>query len=504
MVGASNKSTAAVKRPTRLGGAAMNIAKASPENPTSAAKPSHSPATATNPEPDSQSKILESIANAAKRSAPLRIPEPNVRLARTSHAPFPTRRPNAGRSNTSLPSLGTTWLPSTTSTSSQQEALRLLDQAMREYSRKAWASAEASAWDSLRHTAEGIDIADRNASKGQNRGASSATTDLRMAREAIRESRDFAGKYGDLDAAAVERIVLSHNTAALKNQSMRNVPATDAVDRYLDEARMRLSRLASFRPEAAQALDLIAAIYLGRGDDTLLPSQTSLCLRRAALQGQPGNSSLASRLGMHLAAVGLDNEAKWALEHSQSIAPSAEAQETLDLVTQRAGQRAEAIRVAARMRSRLPSGYDPNVGDHPTVLQLSPREFASASRSVMGPKQGNQNTAAPVSYRPQKVAEPANAAPTPNVQRGFQLPGSATQAANVQQAASLPILAPHQPVVQQAISQPGLSAPSVNAPARYVPGTTGFDDLLGTPASFAAKPPKSKVKQLMNSINPWK
>ena len=66
------------------------------------------------------------------------------------------------------------WLSSTTSTSSGQDARRLLNQAMTEYSRRAWASAEASAWESLRQSAMAIDIANREASFGSNRADSSA------------------------------------------------------------------------------------------------------------------------------------------------------------------------------------------------------------------------------------------------------------------------------------------------------------------------------------------
>ena len=320
--------------------------------------------------------------------------------ARVSAQPASAIRPVAAASNTTTKTAS--WLPSTTSTSCQQQSLRLLGQAMTEYQHRAWASAEDSGWESLRYAAEGIDITERNASFGTNRGSKAASNDLQIARTAIREARDFAGKYGDLDVAAMERVVLSHNTTVLKNLSLRGTPPTDAIDRYLNEARIRLARLATYRPEAAQAIDLIAAIQLGRGDEDLLPSQTALCLRRAALQGQPENANLAERLGMHLAAQGLDSEAKWALEHAMTLNPSPAIHDTLMAVTQRAGDRANALRMAAQMRSRLPSGYNHERGPVPQVVQLSPRQFASVSKSVVPPQ-----SAAPTKPKARIAATPA-------------------------------------------------------------------------------------------------
>ena len=460
---------------------------------------------------------------------------------------------------TSKPQRPSTWLPSSTSSSSQQAALRMLQQAMHEYSRRAWASAEASAWESLRHTAEGIDIADRAATGGRNRAKSNASTDLSLAREAIRESRDFAGKYGQLDTTAVERIVMSHTTSVLKEQSLRDVPATDATDRYLDDARKRLSRLAKIRPEAAQALDLLAAIHLGRGNESQLPGPTALCLRRAALQGQPNNASLAARLGMHLASLGLDQEAEWALRHSMSINPTQEVQESLSLVTRRAGERAEAIRVATRMRSRLPSGYDHQRGSVPAVVQLTPREFASASRPVVAPGQQAVPTApvAPqmqrqpvqrpaVNFRPAStqgyvrpqppatpkpvaeprvVAEPKAKVQPPAKPRGnakLSLPSLKMPAFGQQpkKAASQPRLASPvanvpKPIATQ-VSKPQLKAPTtppkINAnqiakPVQVAPMPAvdlQYESVLGTPADFTVSKPKSTVRRMLDSVKIWK
>ncbi len=114
-----------------------------------------------------------------------------------------------------------------------------------------------------------------------------------------------------VDSYSMRRMIMSHQTAVLDSQPIDTLTATDAIDRYLDEARVRLAGIAAKSVEAAQAMDLLAAIYLGRADARTLPSSTALCLRRAALQGQPANASLAMRLGMHLADLGLYQEARW-------------------------------------------------------------------------------------------------------------------------------------------------------------------------------------------------
>ncbi len=113
-----------------------------------------------------------------------------------------------------------------------------------------------------------------------------------------------------------------------------------------------------------------------------MPSETALCLRRAALQGQPGNGSLALRLGMQLADLGLDQEARWALQHSMAIAPTREAAETLASVLQRGGDRAGAIEFtqqAQRFTAKVAS-TPPRV---PKVEHLTPEQFASVSPSLI-------------------------------------------------------------------------------------------------------------------------
>lgn len=280
------------------------------------------------------------------------------------------------------------WLPSGTAASSRRMARQWLDQAAREYGLAAWASAEASAWEALRISAESVDQAASTestaptAAKVKRAAAPGAETSLERARTAIREAEDFAGLAGEAAESSLGRLIRSHRTDVIREGSAASVTATEAIDRYLDHARIQLSGLASRSLEAAEAMDLLAAIQLQRSDASPIASPVALCLRRAALQGQPGNASLAARLGQHLAHVGLTDEARWALEHSLAIEPSRDAAGALVRLHEATGRQDEAARLRQTVRRRWPAGESSNGAIPAEVVQLSPREFAAVSRPV--------------------------------------------------------------------------------------------------------------------------
>ncbi len=290
------------------------------------------------------------------------------------------------------------WLRSTSATASTDVARRLIVQADREFKIKAWVSAETSAWNAIRWAAESVDLAARE--QGEN-PSPSALQRLQMARDAMREAREFAGVFGPLDAEAIHRMAISHQTDLLDDEPLTGLTATDAADRYLDHARVLLAPVASQSVEAAAAMDLLASIYLHRADPKTLPSATALCLRRAALQGQPDNASLAARLGMHLADLGLFQEARWALEHSLAIKDDPQTTAALVQLLQRSGRPEEAEPLLSQLQnqlhgqSRLASGSlsgDPDRGlafgaprstpRLPEIVELTPDAFAKISKPV--------------------------------------------------------------------------------------------------------------------------
>ncbi|TWT92778.1 hypothetical protein [Stieleria varia] len=270
------------------------------------------------------------------------------------------------------------WLQSVTPSTCRKLALERLDDASREYSVKAWMSAETSAWQSLSYAAQAIDVAQRQLAAPVD--SKSASEQLSEAKTAIREARDFGLHSETLDEDGISRLIRSHATSILHEVPLDGMTPSEAADRYLDHARQLLGRMASYHVSTAATLDLLAAIELGRDEADRMPAVTALCLRRAAFQGQPGNGSLAKRLGQQLADMGLDKEAMWTLEHAMNIQPAADTAQALATVMSRSGDREAAMQLTAQLRNDLsPPSESPRV---PDIIQLTPEQFASVSPSI--------------------------------------------------------------------------------------------------------------------------
>ncbi|KAA5547185.1 hypothetical protein FYK55_01910 [Roseiconus nitratireducens] len=312
-----------------------------------------------------------SIPNAVTAAASSRHGTPVEAVAHRGPA---TMRPTAPHDS----AMGDPWLQSVTEDTCIKRAAELLDDAYREYSVAAWASAEDSAWRALQMIATGIDVSLREAKNPPSAlPAGWASGHVTEARTAIREARDFAAAGQVIDPRQIRAIVVSHQTPVFSEQTLADVTAAAAVDAYLDYARGQLVPLAIRRVQAAQAMDLIAAVQLGRNDSKTLAVETALCLRRAALQGQPGNASLASRLGMQLADMGLDEEATRTLQHAMKLSASPEVAKALADVTQRSRNTELAAGTASAGASATPSQQRAT-----EVFELSPSEFASISPAV--------------------------------------------------------------------------------------------------------------------------
>lgn len=292
------------------------------------------------------------------------------------------------------------WLQSTTPMASSDKACQKLDQAKVEYHSKAWLSAEQSAWEAISLFSQAIDLRSRN--DGSDR--IDAGDRFRVAKNAILEARDFGSSYATTDSESLLRLAKSHRTTLIATDDVDGLTTAVAVDRYLDLARRNLAPIAARDSRCAEAIDFLAAIYLGRNESKQLPGETALCLRRAALQGQPDNADLAARLGMQLADVGLVDEAKWALEHSLQMNFQPVIANRLASLMQYSGQDAAAdqwrnqVATRSRFREGVPADSIDSVSadsnqfstnsesQHvsvPMITQLSPSEFASVSKPVM-------------------------------------------------------------------------------------------------------------------------
>lgn len=330
------------------------------------------------------------------KAAPTRLP--TVRRGKTNRVqqevkpvsaltdfPKPAARPNVN--STTKPDterLPTDWLPSGTAASKTQIAIKKIGQADQEFRVGAWLSAETSAWEALRWAAEAIDHDSRRYGRLPSGDTTAlATSNLQVAKQAIIEARDFAKTAESQTPESIARIARSHQTDVLRSNPAACLSATDASDLYLDFARTRLAIIASHSVQAAHAMDLLAAIYLRRSESRTLPSATALCLRRAAIQGQPENASLAANLGVQLTQVGLHREAQWALEHSLSIDPNPLAADALATLHRKSGRHDLASSVIAAVPKTKATTTDNRAIRVPEITELSADEFAALSQSVV-------------------------------------------------------------------------------------------------------------------------
>ena len=269
-------------------------------------------------------------------------------------------------------------LPSVTPSTCAKRAASRLDAAYREYSVKAWASAEHSAWESLQLIAIQIDLENERATWN----TTPARIRLESAKAAIYESREFVTGGWVPDESYLAGIIKSHHTPVGRDSDAAaltptTLTQTTAIDLYLDFARAQLVPLAKAKVQAAQAMDLLAAISIGRNDRSRLPIETALCFRRAAFAGQPSNGGLASRLGLQLADMGLNQEAAEALQRAAVISPSQEVDQARAVVAKRMGNGHLVSHRLANESTTIPNATKSN--RVPELVQLSPQAFAAVS-----------------------------------------------------------------------------------------------------------------------------
>ncbi|TWT92990.1 hypothetical protein Pla100_43060 [Neorhodopirellula pilleata] len=379
----------------------------------------------------SQSLVSDSVATMAMPTQPYRLPVTES-LRSELNTPPNNGRAVTGRANAQLvsaakkrsqflaqqppaPQAGSSvYLATQTAQSELEIAAKLFQTAQLDYDYRAYASAETSAWESLEKSALAIDLAASMNPRLADSSAPTAIQRLHRGKRAIMEASDFVGPFAQNDAVSISRLARSHETPvvretlpplraaySLSNQGEPSTGSSDrlptvseAIDRYLDYARSQFAELAAQSLLAAQTMDLVAAIRLGRNDLSQLPGPTAICLRRAAVQGQSGNADLAAKLGHHLADIGLVDEARWALGHSLSIQPnSANSARLAHLksISARPEKRDYGQSIMASTRSQTPPDSTRRV---PDVIALSPTQFAAISTSVlpgMKPSQSNES-----------------------------------------------------------------------------------------------------------------
>ena len=155
---------------------------------------------------------------------------------------------------------------------------------------------------------------------------------------AIRESLDFAGRYGPVDTGAIERLIDVHQTPALKNVSTARLTSSRAIEAYLMFAKSRIVEATGGGPLAAEAAMILADVetLVSNGAVEALANQSSLhsaelalMYRRAAVEIAPENADAAAKLGRTLLKRSIPSAAKEMLLQSVRIAPTRQRMEAL-------------------------------------------------------------------------------------------------------------------------------------------------------------------------------
>ncbi len=252
-----------------------------------------------------------------------------------------------------------------------QDAARTLRDAREQARRATPLSALSSAMETLRLIADANDLLD---------GSVVSATNLQQAQTALRESADFAGRFGPVGPDTISRMVQSHQTPVLKNCDLGTFNGSRAADVYLDFAREKLAAVALANPLATEALVVLADVKQQADAQGPVTDAIVISLLRAALQARPDDAAVANELGYQLLKQGLLSESQWVLEHSLKLQPSRAAGTNLAEVLRQRGDLVGARGLIARLDT-LPVPAP----QQPQVYSVSPRQFAALSPSLASP-----------------------------------------------------------------------------------------------------------------------
>ena len=201
---------------------------------------------------------------------------------------------------------------------------------------------------------------------------------------AIRESTDFAGRYGPVDTGAIERLIEVHKTPVLKQVATEHITSSRAVEAYLQFAKTRLVEATQGGPLAAEAAMILSDIESLIAEGAVEPptetsrlhaSALALTYRRAAVEIAPDNADAAAKLGRTLLRRSIPSAAKDLLLQSVQADPTRQRVESLLEAAALSGDfvlvdQCEKQLAAAQLRSELP------------IKVMSPQAFARTTQPM--------------------------------------------------------------------------------------------------------------------------
>ena len=266
-------------------------------------------------------------------------------------------------------SLIETELPSVTATVHANRLRELAQISLRDsrsrLQRRATHSAQKYAFEALRLA---IDVEDAM------EGGNAHMRDLRVARNAIRESKDFGSLTSSVDWRTIQRMVASHETSVLKDHDLTELSSMEATEAYLELAREKLVAAGGRSSLAAEALILLGKIEQQLTSRAEVHSgAVSLTYQGAATLVSPRSAGAHREFGHTLLQQGLVKQSIRSLKQSVAIAPTRAAYQSLLEASRRDGDYDLA-------RHCLAAIDDPRLLHRNAVKPLAPRQFAATYR----------------------------------------------------------------------------------------------------------------------------
>lgn len=230
-------------------------------------------------------------------------------------------------------------------------------------------------------------------------GGNQHVRDLRVAQNAIRESKDFDSITTSVDWRSIQRMVAVHETEILKSDDLKNVSAVQATESYLNLARTKLVSAAGHSALAAESMLLLGMIekqVLSRED--VHSGAVSLIYHGAATEIQPSSAESHREYGRTLLEQGLVNQSIRSLKQSVALKPSRAGYQILLDASRRGGDYDLAQKCIGALN-------DPALFNDTAVVQLPPRQFAASYRPT--PQTINATPSPSASKSVGKSAEPA-------------------------------------------------------------------------------------------------
>ena len=227
-------------------------------------------------------------------------------------------------------------------------------------------------------------------------GGNEHVRDLRIAQNAIRESRDFEGITTTVDWRSIQRMVAVHETEILKSEDLENLSSVQATESYLNLAKTKLVSAAGHSALAAESMLLLGMIEKQvHSRDDVHSGAVSLIYHGAATEIQPNSAEAYREYGRTLLEQGLVRQSIGSLKHSVALKPTRTAYQILLDASRRGGD----YDLAQKCLSSL---KDPSLFNDTAVVQVPPRQFAASYRPT--PQTIN---AVPSASSPKPQEEPA-------------------------------------------------------------------------------------------------